>query len=141
MPEAESESTCPLCSKPIRAGMGTARVGSIVAHLRCLVRQNGLRALELQDRAAELVRQAQQAVVERTRLRAESEPTPFSLAGRITALNAATRRVTVGVMDLVLASGVPIEELAVGLSVIISCYRVRDAVFATEVRRLRPTPW
>src|SRR5262249_16866524 len=135
-PPDESAVICPLCSKQIRAGMGTARVGPVVAHLRCLARKNGLRALELEAQAAELISTAQRTMVEITRSEAER---PFALAGRSTAFEAATRRMRGGVVELVVDWDISLEGLSVGVSVAVSCCRVRDTVFATEVRRLRRT--
>src|SRR5262245_9029686 len=122
---------CPICSKPIRAGIGTARVGLVVAHLRCLARQNGFRALELEDRAAGLVSRAQQAVRESKRLLAEAAP--FALAGRITAFDAATRRLTVGVEEVLLAAGIPLEGLAPGRSVTVAGHGVGKERTATRL--------
>jgi hypothetical protein len=51
----EPTPTCPLSSQPIRAGMATAtaRAGETIVHVRCLARETGLRAVDLQDRSAE----------------------------------------------------------------------------------------
>jgi len=50
----EPTPTCPLCSQPIHAGMATAtaRAGETIVHVRCLARETGLRAVDLQDRSA-----------------------------------------------------------------------------------------
>ena len=138
MPEAESEPTCPLCSKPIRAGMGTARVGRVVAHLRCLARQTGLRSLELEERAAELVRRARRATAESARLRTEG--TPVALTGRLTAFDAATRRVKVGVIDLTVPDDVPLGDLRLGMSVVVAGRRVGECLVATTIT-IRPPGW
>jgi len=111
--------------------MGTARVGHAVAHLRCLARQNGLRALDLGDRAAELVSRAQQAVMESKRLLGEAAP--FALVGRITAFDAPTRRLTVGVEEVLLAADIPLEGLLPGRSVTVAGHGAGEARTATKL--------
>jgi len=119
MPEAEPEPACPLCSKPIRAGMGTARVGDTLAHTRCLAGQTRLRSVELEERAAELVRRAMRATAESAQLLTEG--TPVVLTGGLTAFDAATRRVKVGVIDFTVPDDVPLGDLRLGCPIRDSC--------------------
>jgi len=134
--------TCPICSKPIRAGMGTARVDNVVAHLRCLARQNGLRALELQDRAAQILARTERAMARSQQLRAAAWSSDsrdaFALAGRISAFDAEARLVTVGTVHLIVAKDVPLARLCAGLSVIVTGHRVGDDLVATDIRINRP---
>ena len=131
--------TCPICSKRICAGMGTARVGNVVAHLRCLARQNGLRALELQDRASRLQARAERAKAQTKALLAERRS--FVLAGRITAFDRAARLVTVGVLDVILAETVPLDGLALGLSVTVTGNRDGDERIATTLEIRSSVLW
>jgi len=59
---------CRLCSKPIRAGTGTARVAHIVVHVRCIARQEG----QLKAWAAEAVRRAERLVAQSKARRAKA---------------------------------------------------------------------
>jgi len=114
-PDDESGLICTLCSKPVHPGTAAARSGDTFVHVRCLARETGLRAMDLHDRAAEVLARA-----ERARAHAEAlvtGPEPFALTGQVTAFDAAARRVTIGVAECLLAPSVPLDGLAVGLSV------------------------
>lgn len=120
---------CALCGKPIRFGMGIARVADVVVHVRCVARQTGMRALEIEARAGELVRRSAQ-------LRAEGRP--FVLTGRVTALDADARLMTVGVLDLTIGKDVPLDGLALGVSITAVAYRRGQDLIATTIRVRRP---
>jgi len=114
-PDDEPARICALCSKPVHPGMAATRAGETVVHARCLARETGLRALDLQDRAAEVLARAERA-------RAHSEallagPEPFAVTGQVKAFDAVARRITIGVVECFLAPSVPLDGLAVGLSV------------------------
>ena len=135
MPPSQDEPglICRLCSKPVHPGTAAFRAGETVVHVRCLARETGLRALDLQDRAAETLTRAGQAIAHSEALLAR--PEPFVLCGRVTSFDAATQLLTVGSVEVLLTDSVPHEglALALGVSVTVAGYRVGEKRVATEL--------
>jgi len=129
---------CPLCSKAVRKNTGAPWVANVVAHVRCIARQARLRTREIRVRVANTVARAGLLVAQSKVRRAKDSRDSFALAGRITAFDTEARLVTVGVLKLSLAKGVPLVARCVGLSVTVTGHRVGEDLVATDVRVRRP---
>src|SRR5262249_27657552 len=121
---------CALCSKPVPPWTASTRAGERVVHIRCLARETGLRALDIQDRATTLLVRAERAQTEAATLR---KPLAFVLVGRLTALGRATRRLTAGGTELVLARAVSLDGLDAGVRATVSGHRDGAVCIATAV--------
>src|SRR5262249_5075250 len=101
-----------------------SREGDSIVHLHCFVQQTRLRALDLQENAAENVARAERAVAEAWATVAAghstASPKPFVVSAAIAGIDHAHRLLTlVGPTRIRLADGIDLEPLHEGMRVTI----------------------
>ena len=112
-----ADPVCSLCSKPIQPGTAMSRAGETAVHVRCLAQETGLRALDLQDRAAEAVGRAQRAVALGERLIGPDRPMPGLTVGVLEAIGRARDTIQIGGRIYRVADPALIQNIRVGMRV------------------------